>query len=36
VWQANGFGGLLGSEPRGAAIGRVSTFALQQGAVTIF
>ncbi len=36
VWQANGFGGLLGSEPRGAAIGRVSTFALQQGAVTVF
>ncbi len=36
LWQANGFGGLLGSEPRGGAVGRVSTFALQQGAVSLF
>ncbi len=36
LWQANGFGGLLGSEPRGGAVGRVSTYALQQGTVSLF
>lgn len=36
TWQANGFGGALGSEPVASVVGRVSTFALQQGQGQVF